>query len=167
MSVEISAWTTAIAQNLVASFFAVVFGIVFTYLVRRQWDRYKYGGWRVIVVKKGKEEVNREISIEKAKQILHEPSELAVFLKGVASPYEWINCDIIQKGVEAKLFVRNDQKQFLVIDLDHNPKLPPAVSNAQIMDVLKQLAQQQGVVPTEITPTPADAMREGGSMGGQ
>lgn len=160
MPTEVSAWTIAIIQNLTASFFAVVFGIAFTYLVRRQWDRRQYGGWRVIVLKAGKTEVDREISVEKAKQILQEPSELAVFLKGVASPYDWINCDIIQKGKEEGLFVRSDQARLLTIDLDHNPKPLPLVSNAHILNALNQLAQHQGVVLVDLPPSSAAVTRE-------
>jgi hypothetical protein len=161
MWMELTNWLTAIAQNLVASFLAVVFGITFTYLVRRQWDRRRYGGWRVIVLKKGVTEVNREISVEKAKEILHEGSELAVFLKGVASPYGWINCDILQKGVAEKLLVRDDQKRLLWIDLDRNPRLPSSVSNEQLMDVLRQLAQHNGLALSDTSPVPETTKRGG------
>jgi hypothetical protein len=140
-----------IIQNLFASFLAVIFGIVFTYLVRRQWDKHKYGGWRVVVWKKGIKEVDRAISVEKAKEILHEPSELAVFLKGVASPYGWINCDILQKGVEEKLFVRDNAKLLFTIDLDRNPKPPPTITNEQIMESIQQLSQHMGVTLTRAT----------------
>lgn len=162
MWIELTNWLTAIAQNLVASFLAVVFGIAFTYLVRRQWDQHQYGGWRVRVLKKNVTEVDREISVEKAKEILREPSELAVFLKGVASPYGWINCDILQKGVEEKLYVRDDQKRLLWIDLDRNPKPPPSVSNDQLMDILRQLAQHNGLVLTDTSPVPETTKHEGG-----
>lgn len=142
-------WLQAIAQNLVASFLAVVLGIGFTYFVRRRRDERQFGGWRVIVWKQGIKEVDRAISVGKAKEILLEPSELSVFLKGVASPYGWINCDILQKGVTEKLFVRDDAKRLLTIDLDHNPKPPPSVTNEQILDAIARLEQQPGAVLPE------------------
>lgn len=160
---EVLEWIRAIIQNLLASFLAVVIGIAFTYLVRRQWDRHRYGGWHVHILKGGTKEVDREISVEKAKEILREPSELAVFLKGVASPYGWINCDILQKGVEEGLFVRDDQKRLLTIDLDRNPKPPPAVSNEQVMGLLRQLADHLGLTPADVAPTSGEARREGAS----
>lgn len=159
---DVFGWLIAITQNLVASFLAVVLGIAFTYLVRRQWEKRKYGDWRVVVRKHGKDEVDREISVDKAKEILHEPSELAVFLKGVASPYDWINCDILQKGVEVGLFVQDDQQRRLLIDLDHNPKMP-AVSNAQVLRAVEQLAYGQGIVLHDEAPLAIVPGREGGA----
>lgn len=157
---DVGSWLVAITQNLVASFLAVVLGIAFTYLVRRQWDRRQYGGWHVVVKKEAAPKVDREISVDKAKEILNEPSELAVFLKGVASPYGWINCDILQKGVEVGLFVRDDPQRRLLIDLDHNPKTR-AVSNAQILQAVEQLADGQGIVLHDDTPPVIASEREG------
>lgn len=161
MSGEVLGWLVAIAQNLVASFLAVVLGIAFAYLVQRRWDKRQYGGWRVVITKEGRPKVDREISVDKAKEILHEPSDLAVFLKGVASPYEWINCDILQEGVDVGLFVRADQQRRLLIDLDRNPKRP-AVSNAQILRAVEQLAQGQGIVLHVDAPSATASEREGG-----
>lgn len=157
---DLFGWLIAITQNLVASFLAVVLGIAFTYLVRRRWDMTKYGGWRVIVKKQGKDEVDRQISVDKAKEILHEPSELAVFLKGVASPYGWINCDILQKGVDVGLFVQDDQRRRFLIDLDHNPKMS-AVSNAQILWAVEQLARHEGIALQDLPSPPPASEREG------
>lgn len=159
----VTGWLIAIVQNLVASFLAVIFGIGFTFLVRRRWDQWKYGGWRVIVWKKGQREVDRDISVDKAKEILKEKSELSAFLKGVASPYGWINCDILQKGVEESLFVRDDQKRLLTIDLDRNPKPPPSVTNDQILDAIKQLVQHQEMVLADFLPALTNTGREGAS----
>lgn len=158
---DVLGWLIAITQNLVASFLAVVLGIAFTYLVRRQWDRRKVGGWRVVVRKQGKDEVDREISVDKAKEILREPSELAVFLKGVASPYGWINCDILQRGREEGLFVQDDEKRLLLIDLDRNPKPPPAISNAQIYRALEQLAHHEGLALQDLPPSTPGEVHEG------
>lgn len=136
-------WLQAIAQDLIASFLAVVLGIGFTYFIRRRWNEKHFGGWHVVVRKNGATKVDRAISAEKAKEILREPSELSVFLKGVASPYGWINYDILHKDVEGKLLVRDDAKRLLTIDLDHNPQPPPPlVTDKQILDAIARLAQQ-------------------------
>lgn len=136
---EVFDWIKAIAQNLVASFLAVVIGIAFTYLVRRQWDRYRYGRWRVVVLKAGETKVDRPISVEKAKEILAEPSELSVFLKGVASPYGWINCDILDEGRKRGLLIEDHVKRVLTVDLDKNPK-QSGVTNADVLKAVKQLS---------------------------
>jgi hypothetical protein len=117
-------WLVAIAQNLVASFIAVLAGLAFARYVQERRDKARYGGWHVIVIKDGKTEVNRDISVRKAKEIFQETSDLSVFLKGVASPYGWINCDIIEKGAATGMLKRDDRQRTLTIDLDCNP--PPS-----------------------------------------
>jgi len=132
-------WLTAIAQNLAASFLAVVIGIAFTYLVRRQWDEWKYGRWRVVILKAGQTAVDRAISVEKTKQILNEPSELSVFLKGVASPYGWINCDILDEGRKRGLLIEDHVKRVLTVDLDKNPK-QSGITAADVLKAVNQLS---------------------------
>jgi hypothetical protein len=111
----------AILQNLIASFLAVVFGIAFTQFVRRRWDERRYGKWRVIVKKKEEIKVNRAISVRKAQEILDEPADLSVFLKGVVSPYGLLNCDIIEEGVRRGLLIEDHVKRQFIVDLDKNP----------------------------------------------
>ncbi len=139
MSNEILEWIKAVAQNLLASFLGVVIGIAFTYLVRRQWEQWRFGRWRVVVVKGGQVKVDRAISVEKAKQIIREPSELSVFLKGVASPYGWINCDILDEGRKVGLLVEDHAGRVFTVDLDKNPK-QPGITAAHVLEAVNRLA---------------------------
>lgn len=111
----------AISQNLIASFLAVVFGIAFTQFVLRRRDEHRYGRWHVIIKKKGEIKVNRAISVRKAKEILDEPADLSVFLKGVISPYALLNCDIIEEGERLGLLIRDNVNRQFIVDLDKNP----------------------------------------------
>jgi hypothetical protein len=111
----------AILQNLIASFLAVVFGIAFTQLVRRHWDEHLYGRWHVIIKKKEEIKVNRAISVRKAKEILDEPADLSVFLKGIVSPYALLNCDIIEEGECIGLLIKDSVNRQFIVDLDKNP----------------------------------------------
>ena len=111
----------AISQNLIASFLAVVFGIAFTQFVLRRWDEHRYGRWHVIIKKKEEIKVNRAISVRKAKEILDEPADLSVFLKGVISPYALLNCDIIEEGERLGLLIRDNINRQFIVDLDKNP----------------------------------------------
>ena len=117
-------WVVAIVQNLLASFIGVLLGLVFARFVQERRDRRRYGGWHVVVIKDGLEKVNRDISVRKAKEIFQETADLSVFLKGVASPYGWINCDIVQDGVNRGLLERDDRRRYLTINLDKNPQPP-------------------------------------------
>lgn len=111
-----------VVSGLVQNFVWVIVAILFVQFVQRAYENWKYGGWRVIVHQNGKDVVNREISPGKVKEILAEPAEMSVFIKGVASPYGWINCDVLTEGKRLKLFEQKMEERRLVIDLDKNPK---------------------------------------------
>lgn len=111
----------AILQNLIASFLAVVLGIGFTQLVRSRWDEHLYGRWHVIIKNKKEIKVNRAISVRKAKEILDDPADLSVFLKGIVSPYALLNCDIIEEGDCRGLLIRDSVNRQFIVDLDNNP----------------------------------------------
>lgn len=111
----------AIMQNLVASFLAVVFGIAFTQLFRSRWNERKYGGWHVIIKENEAIKVRRAISVRKAKEILDEPADLSVFLKGIISPYAGLNCDIIEEGQRRGLLIKDSVNRQFIVDLSKNP----------------------------------------------
>lgn len=117
----VTSWLTAITQNLVASFLAVIFGIGFTHLIRRRWDENRFGRWHVVIRQGGAQILDRKISVRKAKELLEEPSDLSVFLKGLVSPYATLNCDIIEVGKELGLLSVDLTARCYVIDLDKNP----------------------------------------------
>jgi len=111
----------AISQNLIANFLIVVFGIDFTQLVRDRLDEYRYGRWHVIIKNKEEIKLNRAISVRKAKEILDEPADLSVFLKGVASPFAFLNSDIVEEGERLGLLTRDNVNRQFIVDLDKNP----------------------------------------------
>lgn len=110
-----------IAQTLLGELIVVIAGVLFAYLIKNQYDKFRYGRYQVRVLKDDRELVNRPVSPRKTKEILDEPADLAVFLKGVVSPYGWIRCDIISEGQEIGLLTIERQKREFVIDLDKNP----------------------------------------------
>jgi len=59
--------------------------------------------------------------VRKAKEILDEPADLSVFLKGVISPYALLNCDIIEEGERMGLLIRDNINRQFIVDLDKNP----------------------------------------------
>jgi len=116
-------WSSVIAvfQNLIANILVVVFGIAFAQFGRDRWDEHRYGSWHVIIKNKEEIKLNRAISVRKAKEILDEPADLSVFLKGVVSPYALLNCDIIGEGERLGLLIRDNINRKFIIDLDKNP----------------------------------------------
>ena len=108
-------------SGLFQNFVWVIVGVLIANSIRDFIENKRYGNWRVIVKKQGEEKLNRSISPGKAKEILTESAELAVFLKGVTSPYGWINCDLIEEGKKIGLLVEDQANRCFVIDLDKNP----------------------------------------------
>ena len=109
-----------VVAGVVTEIIIVVFGFLISHVILAQWVKWRYGGWRV-VIKEGEEEIlSREISARKAKEILTEPADLSVFLKGVISPYERIRCDLIEEGRKTGLLVEDREGKRFVIDLAKN-----------------------------------------------
>jgi hypothetical protein len=161
MDPTLGQWIVALSQNLLASFIGVLLGLAFAHFYQERRERQKYGGWHVLVFKDGEEKVNRAIPVAKAKEIPLETPELSVFLKGVASPYGWINCDLIVKGKELGLLKIDNPQRRIVINLDCNPKPPRETSNADLLEALKQIAAHLDMTITVPAPAGAQPVREG------
>lgn len=113
-----------VVMSLITEFIIVVLGVVVGHFVLGRLDEWRYGGWKV-VVRRGKEHIlTRAISAPKAKEILAEPAELSVFLKGVVSPYERIRCDLIAEGQALGLLIQDRKGKQFIIDLAQNPVRP-------------------------------------------
>lgn len=111
-----------IISGLVQNFVWVIVAIAFVQFVQRAYDGVRYGRWKVIVRENGKDRMMRNISPGKVKEILGESSEMSVYIKGVTSPYGWINCDILTEGKEIGLFTQDDENRRLIVNLDKNPR---------------------------------------------
>ena len=114
-----------ILNALLAEFVVIVAGVLFVQFIQHRWVEWRYGGWKVIIVKNGIEILRREISAGKTRQIQAESADLAVFLKGVVSPYGWFNCDPLDKDIG--VVVEDKVNRLYIIDLDKNP--PPPENN--------------------------------------
>lgn len=96
--------------GLIPNGIAALAGFLLAYFVRdRLFNPYRFGGWRVRVLRGDKELTARDIGWRKAQAIADDVSELSVFLKGVVSPYAWVTCDIVAEG-QAVGLLRIDPK---------------------------------------------------------
>lgn len=122
-------------SGLLANLFSSFVGVLTAYLVGKYYYDRRFAGWRVRLIQDGKERLNRSISPRKAREICDEPADLSVFLKGIASPYGYVQCDIIQDGEELGLLgVEEERKDWwrinrsirrtYTIDMDKNPPKP-------------------------------------------
>lgn len=111
-----------IYEVLLGELVIVIVGVLFANFIKSRWDTWRYGGWRVLVKDvDGTALVSREVSPRKAQEVLDEPADLAVFLKGVASSYATLNCDLIGEGLQNGLLTVDREGKCFVIDLQHNP----------------------------------------------
>jgi hypothetical protein len=116
--VDIRDW---IVSGLLQNLLWVIVGVVFVSFIRDRLEYWRYGRWVVILKRHEEVILCRQVSPEKAHDILDDASEKAVFLKGIVSPYAYLNCDIIEVGPGLGLFAEDRKTRRWVIDLDKNP----------------------------------------------
>lgn len=122
-------WNSVYA-NLLSEFIIVVAGILFAQFVRRRFEQWRFGNWRVIVKKQGEVLVDRAISPRKAHEIAEETADLSVYLKGLVSPYDWIKSDLIEDGEKLGLLTIDKENRRYIIDLDKNQATTPSSTSA-------------------------------------
>ncbi|MEW5984997.1 MAG: hypothetical protein AB1791_00020 [Chloroflexota bacterium] len=110
-----------IIQTLLAELIVVVAGFLLANYILTYVDKRRFGGWKALVTRQGKTLVERPISPHKAKELLQEPADLVVFLKGVVSSYETINCDLWDEGQKIGLLRIDKTQRTFTVDLDKNP----------------------------------------------
>lgn len=120
MSWIASTWNF-IVQTILQELVVVFFGVLFALTFQRMWDRIRYDHWKVEIRQGGATVLNKKISSGKAKAILDVPEDMGVFLKGLISPFAWLNCDLMDEGPALGLLNIDRRARRIVIDLDKNP----------------------------------------------
>ena len=133
-------------NTLFSEFIVVVAGVLFAIFVRNRYIRWRYGGWKVVIKQDG-EEHERPITPEKAKEILDSDEELSVYLKGIASSYAWLNCDLITEGRKRGMLVEDRKKKQYIIDMTKNPS-KPAPTLTEIHAEMKKLSRMLSTLET-------------------
>lgn len=102
-------------SDLFINLLSDVIVVLFAVLVWNRYKAYRFGGWHISIRQGGKEIARRAVSARKIEQILDEPSDMSVFVKGVVSPYGWLNTDVLDLIVVCKSL------KLIEVDLDKNP----------------------------------------------
>ncbi len=110
-----------IVQTLLQEFVVIVFAVLFALTIQRWIEKWRYGNWQVEIREAQKRVLYKNISPGKAKAILEIPEDMSVFLKGLISPFGWLNCDLIDDGPRLGLLNINTKKRIISIDMDKNP----------------------------------------------
>ena len=110
-----------VAQTLLGELLVVIAGIFLSQLMSVTWERWRYGGWTVYIMRGEEEVLREEIPPAKAKELLHDPISLRIYLKGLVSSYAWLRLDLLTQGREIGLFREDRARRRFVIDLSKNP----------------------------------------------
>ena len=125
----------SVVANLVSEFLIVVFGVLVANFVQRRIKQSRYGRWHRVLypaeplpdeVQLPSSEVaeagsrplfRREISPDTAQRILHDQSELDIYLKGRLSPFANVNCDLISEleSGNSMVITKNDKNRRITI----------------------------------------------------
>lgn len=113
-----------ILSNVIAGFFGSGLVVIFTVFIM-QHLKGRFKGWKVVVVDAEKELCARPVGQKKAEAVLDDSTELAVLVKGVASPYGWLTLDPVSaKAMEVGLFRVDVSAKAFIVDMSKNPPAP-------------------------------------------
>ncbi len=118
-----------VRDNLMVNFiydvlkFIVAF-IIIKFFYETIYMKKRWGGWKVIILDENEKEVlERELSAIVAKRILGDLGDFSIYLKGIVSPYGFLNIDISsQKAIDLGLINQDESEKKIVINLSKNPK---------------------------------------------
>lgn len=111
--------------NETAGFF---FGLILGWLLTKAWDyiqHWRHDGWHVVLRRNDETIIKRGVSPGKIMEIFEEPAEMAVFVKGVISPYGRIGRDPLET---AGFIERNNEKRQIIINLNADDLFEPAAA---------------------------------------
>lgn len=117
-----------IVSGIIQNAVWVVLAIWFVQFWQRTYLERKFGNWKVVLMRRGKLVLTRHVPAQKARDILSDPSEKSVYLKGILSPYVQLNCDLVEEGPKRKLLVEDHDARVITINLDKNPRKRGAVT---------------------------------------
>jgi len=146
---------SSIALNLITEALIVIISIFFAHFIKEKWEKRHYGGWKVIIRQHGKDVSEVDVSFRKAKEILQVPEELQVFLKGIASPFGWINCNLITEGRERGVLIEDRPHKRFVIDFDKNPPSDRSEPTPdELMATMQRLQGALAATMASVSPAP-------------
>jgi hypothetical protein len=89
--------------------FSYSMSVAVTLLIYYGYKWFRWGGWKVIIYdENGDIWTERTLSIRKAESIEDE-SDRSVFLKGMCSPYKYLDFDLINQGIQCGFLKINNR----------------------------------------------------------
>lgn len=115
-----------LGQDALVSLPITFFGALLAFwFYEKLWKNWRYGRWELHVISSDPEKkgTTRLLSSSTAERILKDETDLSVFVKGVASPYGWLNIDpCSEESKERGLLVMNNRARTITLDMNKNPE---------------------------------------------
>ena len=141
---------TSLGYDLGYDLFKIILGFIFAKVIyEKVIMKIRWGGREVIVKKDQKVLAHRELSPEVAKRIETDATDFSTYIKGVISPFVWLNIDVSSLEAKERGLVCK-QGKVVTIDISKNPKKrpppPTKIDDAIILDklnaIMKHLTEQ-------------------------
>ena len=112
-----------IIGNLAYDVFKFTIALILVKIIyEKLYMQIRWGNWKVIIKNQNKKLVERKLSPHVAKNIFDDEGEFSIYIKGIVSPYGWLNIDIASQEAKDKgLLVIDDNNRTITIDLSKNP----------------------------------------------
>lgn len=114
-----------LAVNFIYDVLKFIIAFIFVkFFYEKVYIKWKWGGWRVIILNEDRKQVvSRKLSCSVTKRIFEDLGEFSIYLKGIISPYGWLNnIDIASEKAEGIGLIERDYKnKMIIIDLSKNP----------------------------------------------
>ncbi len=120
--------TKGVSEGILSGFLYDLLKMSLAFLIVKvvydQWFmKWKWGGWKVLVYEENICMHEEEIASQSANRILNDRREFSVYIKGIVSPYAWLNLDVGSKDAEEKGLTERDSKnKQIIINIDKNPR---------------------------------------------
>ena len=111
----------SIGKDLLVGFVGSAVSFILAYLAYKV-SEFKYKGWQA-VIKNGSESLcTRNVGVRKAKELLDDETSLSVYIKGLCSPFGWLNADVVaEESRKSGLFGEDTKGKTWTVDLAKNP----------------------------------------------
>ena len=112
-----------IIGNLAYDVFKFTIALILVKIIyEKLYMQIRWGNWKVIIKNQNKKLVERKLSPHVTKNIFDDEGEFSIYIKGIVSPYGWLNIDIAsQEAKNIKLLNIDNDNRTITIDLSKNP----------------------------------------------
>ena len=142
----------SIGYDLAYDLFKVIVGFLFArFIYEKVIMELQWGGREVVIKRGGEALVQRKLSPDVAKRIETDATDFSVYIKGIVSPFTWLNIDVSSLKAE-DLGLVCKQGKLTTIDISKNPhkkktiadrKQPNTIQQHTLESIIEQLTALQ------------------------